>query len=834
MNQLHQCLNFLFEVLEREKIGYCILRDYEHLPEKKAENSDIDMIVARNEAAKLDEIFLQLSLRFQLKLLPIVRRSYVKSYRLSKVDLQGSFFLIVDIHTDEEFYGFVYLHGEEVLKRRRKYKNFYIPGPLDEAIVSWFSSYLSGGFIKKKHVGAILKAIEDHKVEFPIALSSIIGRKVARRLSSLIEREGLESTLRLRRAVVWRVLLNSFKRRPFRQLIKVFLFFFAELRIRIRPPGIMVAFIGPDGSGKSTIALEVFKRISNVVHSEKSRVIHWRPGFLPRLGYVYKPWKWKDVNAAPNTSPHASAPSGPLLSIVRLSYYLIDFTVGFFFRTYRLLIRNAFIFFDRYYYDIIIDPSRSRIRLPPWVLKLFLPLVPKPDVTIYLDASPETLCARKPELPLCELARQVREFRELISHLPSPHIISTERPLCESVYEVSSAIIDRISEQADGQLLFEKEYSLVSSLSRHYLTLPSKKNCRWLIPARADLARKSWEIYVPYSLSGNAYKVIMRTLTSAGLLKPFSWMTDDPDASAELLEFRRILSDLFGRGDLVPSLSTGTPGPFRKATAMIISPDGAILGYVKIGRARAARERIKHEAEVLKDLRDRLSWQESPMKIPDCLYECDISACRLLVQTAAPCAWKKGRASFGSEYAEVLAWLIRSTAASKTFGESSFCQRLEEGISSHSLSFKDLLATSLNMLKERLNTTEVTFALSHGDFAPWNTRWRDGEAFLFDWESAILEAPVGMDLTHFLLQTGFHLKRYRGKKLLSFITQGSEATYNLLFAKAGIKPIPLDGLAIAYLLHQAITEDEPNLLSPAAVERRRLLELLIAHQGSRR
>jgi len=47
----------------------------------------------------------------------------------------------------------------------------------------------------------------------------------------------------------------------------------------------------------------------------------------------------------------------------------------------------------------------------------------------------------------------------------------------------------------------------------------------------------------------------------------------------------------------------------------------------------------------------------------------------------------------------------------------------------------------------------------HCDFAPWNSRVRQNELLLFDWESADWDAPTTWDISHFEVQTAFSLRK---------------------------------------------------------------------------
>ncbi|NWF75572.1 MAG: hypothetical protein HXY53_03200 [Nitrospirae bacterium] len=63
------------------------------------------------------------------------------------------------------------------------------------------------------------------------------------------------------------------------------------------------------------------------------------------------------------------------------------------------------------------------------------------------------------------------------------------------------------------------------------------------------------------------------------------------------LTLKKIISGVIKKDDIAIALSTGTPGPFRKITAMIMDSRGNVLGFAKIGETPLAIERIKNEAK---------------------------------------------------------------------------------------------------------------------------------------------------------------------------------------------------------------------------------------------
>ena len=70
--------------------------------------------------------------------------------------------------------------------------------------------------------------------------------------------------------------------------------------------------------------------------------------------------------------PHESEPSGWIGSFFRLAYYTIDYVFGYWIKVRVSIAKQPCLFvFDRYFFDNIIDPRRSRLSLPTWVVQIF-------------------------------------------------------------------------------------------------------------------------------------------------------------------------------------------------------------------------------------------------------------------------------------------------------------------------------------------------------------------------------------------------------------------------------------------------------------------------------
>jgi thymidylate kinase len=113
------------------------------------------------------------------------------------------------------------------------------------------------------------------------------------------------------------------------------------------------------------------------------------------------------------TNPHRAKPVGFFSSFIRMSYYWMDYVIGVPINLRRDVQFDRFTIYDRYIYDFLIDPYRSRISLPYWLRKQFTNMVIQPRIVFVLLTDAEIIYKRKQELSIDEINRQILEFNKL-------------------------------------------------------------------------------------------------------------------------------------------------------------------------------------------------------------------------------------------------------------------------------------------------------------------------------------------------------------------------------------------------------------------------------------
>lgn len=205
-----------------------------------------------------------------------------------------------------------------------------------------------------------------------------------------------------------------------------------KLKRILHPTGFVIGVLGPDGSGKTTVMNQVKK---DMVHAfRRINQYHLFP---------------KDIKeSSPNTNPHGKKKRGFIASLLKLCYFIALYNWGWMKKVAPAKIRSTFVIFDRYYDDILIDPTRYRNGTPQWVVKIVRFFIPQPQLWIVLDAPTDVIQARKAEVSYEETERQRRAYIKYAEEKEHCLLVDTNRDVKEISKDICEFICETLHERA--------------------------------------------------------------------------------------------------------------------------------------------------------------------------------------------------------------------------------------------------------------------------------------------------------------------------------------------------------------------------------------------------
>ncbi len=306
-----------------------------------------------------------------------------------------------------------------------------------EAIISFMSSYLIGGFVKERYQQKVIETFQQRTGLVQKTLAIPFGPDLAGQLVESVirdDRPQLTSLLKpLRRELVKRAIFRA----PMHTTACTIRYYACELQARYsRKHLTTVAVLGVDGSGKSSVISGLKVRLNHVAKSVEFR--HLRPHFL---------FGRKGAHGVV-VDPHAKPPRSGLTSIGKILAWLAEEWVGQYVGRKAVTLRIC----DRFYHDLLVDSLRYRYGGPQWIARLVGSMMPQPELWLLLDAPLDVVRARKQEVSEEETARQIEAYRSFVNTTRNHVIVDAAQPVDEVVDDVCAAIIDTLALRSRSQL----------------------------------------------------------------------------------------------------------------------------------------------------------------------------------------------------------------------------------------------------------------------------------------------------------------------------------------------------------------------------------------------
>lgn len=588
-------------------------------------------------------------------------------------------------------------------------------------------------------------------------------------------------------AALWSKSKKRFRRQhPLRFLRGLTLDIWRKTCRFFQPTGLFIVLVGPDGSGKSTIAGALLVQLERAFR--RTWRFHWRPGFLP------KPGQSSNETSPPDTTPAEVSKYRGAVSLLRFIYYWLDFVIGYWLIIYPKKAQTTLIVGERYFPDILVHPQRYGFDVPQWLMRAAAKFVPSPDLLVLLKDEPEIIYKRKSELSPETIAKQIAAYERELPHWGRAAVIQT----CGGVNSVCTQISDLISRECARRTAGRLQAGVGAAPWRAF---PSTKNIRIWVHDR-ETPRNSLDLYQPYLRSRKWAKFAIDRLPNS-LRRLIFRDRPNLETSYRLHHLTHVIQHVWGDQNLVVSFLSGTPGPHQKLTAQV-SRDDKIIGYVKIGQNKMVGALLQHEAETL-------GWLQTYPAISPFIptvraFQRDNEDALLFLSSPLSYAVKRSHQADEKDvnFLTGLALLGTSKVNPREIldeaGLDTYLDFLRKDDATKALT----VSQGMKFVEKHFAQHDMTATPSHGDYAPWNTlETDDGRLFVIDWEYARRRAPALNDLCHRLFTPARYVQRLQPRQLVDHLfTLLAQPGLGQAISKIGIATADVPVYALVYFLSQ--------------------------------
>jgi hypothetical protein len=300
-----------------------------------------------------------------------------------------------------------------------------------------------------------------------------------------------------------------------------------------------------------------------------------------------------------------------------------------------------------------------------------------------------------------------------------------------------------------------------------YIVIPDARRARLLVPAgnrriaAAAVARYAEVTSRASQLKRQAVILALRTGADRFLLRDRVNVSVPHQQAVDSID--TYLARMLGR-PLAVSVHIGPARANRKPVLQLLAPDGATVGFGKLGVSTLTRRLVRAETEALTTL--GAAGLQS-VSVPQVLHAGGWRGNEVLIQSALPI------------------WAARTTLSTKRLAagmrEVAYCLGVESGPLASGQYWKALRARldaltaasaarqlrvdgsdptaearALAMASEKLvdgaGAISLGYGAWHGDWTPWNMATTASSLLVWDWERFTAGVPLGYDALHFDFQ----------------------------------------------------------------------------------
>jgi thymidylate kinase len=197
--------------------------------------------------------------------------------------------------------------------------------------------------------------------------------------------------------------------------------------------GVLIAFLGPDGAGKSSLIDELLQRRIDGPFPMVCVYMGKRDVFLPTsvlIRFLHREQDPGEKTASSSSGRQEGGTTKVVKDLAGLLNWILEQWARYLVKIRPVLQQGGIVLADRYAFDLANRPDFSVVHRPI-IRKLLARLFPVPDRTYLLWEDPEVLFERKAEWPVDHLERNLERLREIVHCVPGSAEIRTNKPVSE-------------------------------------------------------------------------------------------------------------------------------------------------------------------------------------------------------------------------------------------------------------------------------------------------------------------------------------------------------------------------------------------------------------------